>query len=565
MQKDTPLTKLSLSVACGPVPCDTEEGRSFLQERLSLYGKVCFFLSFGLYLLMNLLNTFLGNMPWNVWITDLKNILHLTIGAIFLAIYLICRAGTRSHLQLALVDLIGVLLVGGILGVNCWALTASGGNDYMAIIGVTNVLLARAVIVPSSAQHTLFAGVVCMTPAVLGIYLGSVAAEAATAPDLHLSPEHSTAILASWGVLALVISTVASRIIYGLQQEVREARQFGQYTLEERIGSGGMGEVYRASHALLRRPTAVKLLRPENAGERSLARFEREVQLTSQLTHPNTVAVYDFGHTPEGTFYYAMEYLDGLNLDQLVVVDGMQPASRVIHILKQVCASLEEAHQIELIHRDIKPGNIIICKRGGIQDVAKVVDFGLVKNIDRQNEATISSVDTITGTPMYLSPEAIVHPGDVDARSDLYAVGAVGYFLLTGQHLFDSDNFMEICSNHLHTVPIRPSARLGKTVPEDIEGLIMMCLEKAPEARPESARALRQALESCKDSGSWTAEDAGAWWEEKADAIKTLMSAVAPKRSAGEVTTAEKPPPTRSIGVTSRPPAAADAPGVTRA
>ncbi len=295
------------------------------------------------------------------------------------------------------------------------------------------------------------------------------------------------------------------------QRKEPPAKKLGQYTLEEKIGEGGMGEVYRASHAMLRRPTAVKLLRPEKADGRGLARFEQEVQLTSRLTHPNTVEIYDYGRTPEGIFYYAMEYLPGLTLAELVRQDGPQSAGRTIHILKQVCASLVEAHGVGLIHCDIKPANIILCERGGVYDVAKVVDFGLVKDIEHEDKDTVSFVNSIRGTPLYLSPESI-HSERIDARSDLYGLGAVGYYLITARPLFESKDLFELCNHHLQTRPEPPSSRLGGPVPSDLEGLLLMCLEKEPAKRPLDAKALYKALNACKDANTWTGEDAQNWW-----------------------------------------------------
>jgi serine/threonine protein kinase len=247
----------------------------------------------------------------------------------------------------------------------------------------------------------------------------------------------------------------------------------------------------------------------------SIARFEREVQLTSQLTHPNTIAIYDFGRTPENVFYYAMEYLDGLDLDRLVDLDGPQPPARVVHILRQVCSSLAEAHSKGLIHRDIKPANIILCERGGLCDVVKLVDFGLVKNIESSGDAAVSAANTVTGTPLFMAPEAIRTPDQVDARSDLYAVGVVGYYLVTGQRLFEGESVIEVCSHHLQTPPVRPSERLGKPVPEDLERLILSCLEKEAARRPQDARTLESRLSACECTGSWSGEDARAWWEER--------------------------------------------------
>lgn len=197
--------------------------------------------------------------------------------------------------------------------------------------------------------------------------------------DIEWSPLVNMIYVAAWSAVAVSIATLTSRVIYGLAQRARVATELGQYTLEEKIGEGGMGVVYRARHALLRRPTALKVLPRELAGERSIQRFEREVQLTSALSHPNTIAIYDYGRSPDGVFYYVMEYLDGITLEELVTHDGPQPTGRVVHLLKQVCGALQEAHEVKLIHRDVKPANIVLCVRGGVADYIKVLDFGLVK------------------------------------------------------------------------------------------------------------------------------------------------------------------------------------------
>jgi len=312
---------------------------------------------------------------------------------------------------------------------------------------------------------------------------------------------------AAYGAVVSLIATVVS-LVRGWRRQVPQARRLGQYTLEEKIAEGGMGEVYRASHALLHRPVAVKFLRPERMGKRGRARFEREVQLASRLSHPNTIAIYDYGRTPEGQSYYAMEYLDGMTLEELVRQEGPQSAARTIHILRQVCASLAEAHGMGLIHCDIKPANIILCERGGVHDVAKVVDFGLVKDLAQKESVQVSGADLIAGTPLYLPPESIRSAAAVDARSDLYSLGAVGYYLTTGKLLFESDSFFEICSHHLNTSPEPPSARLGRPLPDDLEKLLLMCLEKDPARRPNDAQALYEALSACDDSDKWTGEEA---------------------------------------------------------
>jgi eukaryotic-like serine/threonine-protein kinase len=320
-----------------------------------------------------------------------------------------------------------------------------------------------------------------------------------------------------WAIV-VAIAVAFSRTIYGLRKAVSDIRRLGQYTLEKKLGEGGMGVVYRASHGMLRRPTAIKLLLPERAGKDSLVRFEREVRRTAMLTHPNTVIVYDYGRTTEGVFYYAMELLEGAALDEVVEIDGPQPEERVIHFLEQAAGSLAEAHDAGLIHRDVKPGNILVVDRGGISDLVKVVDFGLVKEIGpstdgtKTSEPALTAANTITGTPLYIAPETLIAPETVDARADIYALGAVGYWLLTGTHVFGGKTILEVCAHHLNSVPEPPSARLGAPVSADLETLLLACLAKRREDRPASAHLLRERLRACAAAGRWTNARAAAWW-----------------------------------------------------
>ncbi|HEY8430880.1 MAG TPA: serine/threonine-protein kinase, partial [Sandaracinaceae bacterium] len=244
----------------------------------------------------------------------------------------------------------------------------------------------------------------------------------------------------------------------------------------------------------------------------AMSRFEREVQLTAQLTHPNTVTIYDYGRTADGVLYYAMELLDGATLEAIVEVDGPQPAARVVHVLEQVAGALGEAHSIGLIHRDVKPANIVLCTHGGEHDVAKVVDFGLVKELEERHPATVSQEGTISGTPLYMAPEILIEPNAASPRSDIYALGAVGYYLLTGEHVFSGRTVIEVLGHHLHTEPIPPSRRLGDPVPEDLERLVLDCLRKDPKERPQSAAELRGRLEACTGVGRWTQRSAEKWW-----------------------------------------------------
>ncbi len=317
-------------------------------------------------------------------------------------------------------------------------------------------------------------------------------------------------LLALSSVAIFVFTLVVARMQRDAQKAAIEAKNLGQYRLEEKIGAGAMGAVYRGHHAMLRRPTAIKLLNVDKVNEESIQRFEREVQFTSQLNHPNTVAIYDYGRTPEGVFYYAMEFLDGINLQTLVDRYGPQPESRVIHILKQMCGSLYEAHSLGLVHRDIKPANVMLNRRGGEADVVKVLDFGLVKAIDDAKQSRQSG--GLSGTPLYMSPETIQTPDLVDARSDIYAVGAVGYFLITGQPVFNAKSLVDLCQQHVSTVPDSPTQRLGRAVSPELESALLACLEKKRAKRPQTARDLANLLERSPHAATWSLDEAEAWW-----------------------------------------------------
>lgn len=325
----------------------------------------------------------------------------------------------------------------------------------------------------------------------------------------------------AWSVLTvgllmsalLAVGIGASSTITRLRRQMRAALKLGQYTLVERIGGGGMGVVYRARHAMLRRPTAIKLLPPGTAGEERLARFEREVQMTSRLRHPNTIAIYDYGRTDTGVLYYVMEYIDGVSFAELVEKFGALPAARVIHLLQQACGSLAEAHKAGLIHRDVKPANLMLCVQGGIYDFVKVLDFGLVKELET-GESDLSRPGMVMGTPLYMSPEAIRSPESVDASSDIYALGAVAYTLITGSPVFPGDNVIDVCRGHLYEEATPPSQRSELEIPDELEALILRCLEKDPDRRPVSAAALLEALEGIEAAlpVAWTQEEARRWW-----------------------------------------------------
>ncbi|NVK28773.1 MAG: serine/threonine protein kinase [Flavobacteriia bacterium] len=313
-------------------------------------------------------------------------------------------------------------------------------------------------------------------------------------------------------ILALVItySLYSSLRFLGLKRKVGEAVQLGQYTLVRKIGEGGIGEVYLADHALLKRPTAIKILKADHVSSEVIERFEREVQLASRLTHPNTIEIYDFGSTDEGVFYYAMELLNGFTLAQVIQMQGEMPVARVLHILRQATASIAEAHSIDLIHRDIKPQNIMLVQRGGEHDVVKVLDFGLVKDLTA-DEAEQTRTTQLTGTPLYMAPERIKSPTTSDKRSDLYALGAVAYYLLAGEALFRYSSEIDIMYQVVNTDP-EPLHKVNKDVPKDVSAFVQSLLAKDPDERPQSAKEMLQALTKLMTKHNWTEEDAEKWW-----------------------------------------------------
>jgi hypothetical protein len=414
------------------------------------------------------------------------------------------RLGQRA---LENVDLIATVASGAGYAL-LFAMSREGPVDSQQLLfelTTAQLLMTRAAVVPSSGARSLNIGGLTLVPGAISCIVARVSAD-----QPWLWPTITTTLS---GVATVVASVLASRRIYGLQRQVNEARRLGPDTLVEKVGTGGMGEVFRARHALLRRPTAIKLIRADSANESSLSQFEREAQITSQLTHPSTIQIYDFGRTDDGVFYYAMEYIDGLTLHELIALTGPQPAARVIAILVQICGSLSEAHAAGLVHRDIKSANIMLCERGRISDVVKVLDFGLVKRRRPQgNNTPDSSSHLVVGTPDFMAPEAIVEPAAVDARTDIYALGAVGYFLITGQQVFAGASYAALLLDQVSTPPVPMSMRLGDAVPADLDRVIISCLAKDPGLRPQSADALRQSLLACRDAGGWSEVQAQAWW-----------------------------------------------------
>jgi serine/threonine-protein kinase len=315
-------------------------------------------------------------------------------------------------------------------------------------------------------------------------------------------------------LMLAVGSTFGARTFYRLRRQAAEAQQFGQYRLRRRLGAGGMGEVYLAEHQLLKRPCAVKLIRPDSATDpRALARFESEVRLTATLSHPNTVEIYDYGRAEDGTYYYVMEYLPGLSLAEMVERYGPLPPARVVYLLRQVCGALREAHAAGLIHRDIKPSNIIAARRGGMDDVAKLLDFGLVRPSAAARAAHLSAEGQILGTPLFMSPEQAKGAREVDERSDIYSLGAVAYYLLTGRPPFEGEDGITVLIAHARD-PVTPPSQVRPGIPRDLERVVLICLAKDPAERYPDAASLERALGACACVDNWDQDLSARWWRD---------------------------------------------------
>jgi serine/threonine-protein kinase len=311
------------------------------------------------------------------------------------------------------------------------------------------------------------------------------------------------------------VALVGVHSINQLRTEAYEARQIGQYRLKQLLGSGGMGEVYLAEHRMMKRPCAIKVIRADKTGDPlTLARFEREVRATAKLSHWNTIDIYDYGRTDDGTFFYVMEYLPGMNLNELVRKFGSMPAERVVYLMRQACDALTEAHKLDLLHRDIKPANIFAAVRGGHYDVVKLLDFGLAKPMHSLEGSGITQEGSITGSPLFMSPEQATGDREPDVRSDIYSLGAVMYFMLTGRPPFDYERPLKVIVAHSHEMP-QSISELVDGVPDDMQQIVMRCLEKNPDDRFQDAEHLAMALESSSAARGWSRSVASVWWTER--------------------------------------------------
>jgi serine/threonine-protein kinase len=401
-------------------------------------------------------------------------------------------------------------------------ITYAGFGDVRDVAGfglswVSIWTLLFTVVVPSPPRRALLAAVLSVSavPLSFALYLAT-----GVSPIVLGPPEFFFALIFPY-VIVVGMAGVAATVVYQLGTEVRRARELGSYRLVERLGAGGMGEVWRAEHRLLARPAAVKLIRPDALGpvgpERrriNLHRFEREAQATASMRCPHTVELYDFGVAEDGTFYYVMELLAGLDLEVLVEKHGPLPASRVLHLLPQICHSLAEAHDVGLIHRDVKPANIYTCRFGREVDWIKVLDFGMVKRRGEAADADpkLTAENVVGGTPAYMAPEQAL--GDaVDGRADLYALGCVAYWLLTGRPVFEGRTPADTMMQHVHGVVVPPSRRSELAIPGGLEAVVLAPLAKDPTARPQTADDVTARLREVTPDQPWTPERAAQWWD----------------------------------------------------
>ena len=390
---------------------------------------------------------------------------------------------------------------------NVYPMPRTDGISWLCLI-----IVAYPAIVPSTPRTTLFVSLLIAS-------LDPLFYAAALGRGLPITTDAFTL---TWQWLPTYVSAgiavVPAAIITGLGRQVRRARELGSYQLQELIGRGGMGEVYRARHRFLARPAAIKLIRPEALGggaRVAVQRFQREAQAAALLRSPHTISLYDFGMTDEGVFYYAMELLEGLDLDRLVRRFGPISSARATHLLRQACRSLGEAHAQGLVHRDIKPSNIFTCRLGLNVDYVKVLDFGLVKAaaLHPPGATLLTAPDVTTGTPAFMAPEMATGVTDVDARADLYALGCVGYWLATGRLVFEADSPIQMMIRHIQEEPTPPSRLSEVEVPPELDRVLLACLAKKPEDRPQSALELARLLEAIPATSAWTKERAEEWWE----------------------------------------------------
>ena len=501
---------------------DTSNGLDFVRERLALVGRTLFLVSFGFYLFLLASMVLLGGAPFAAVVKSPVSFGHLGGSWTMGAVWLIARRGGRSARALGALDAVGIVVACAFLSLMT---LDDGGQILQVLLALTVTVMIRAILVPSRPGRTLLLTALAFLPTVIVCIARHHPTALLPGFSESYQKQYMTLNTVLWSVLGTMLATIVSRVIYGLRRQVAEANELGQYVLEEQIGGGGMGEVWRARHRLLIRPAAIKLIRPQVSAdpELLLRRFEREARATAALKSPHTVQLYDFGATEDGRLYYVMELLDGLDLDGLVRQYGPLPPERAVHILRQVCSSLQDAHVNGLVHRDIKPANVVVSRAGTTFDFAKVLDFGLVKlesvaavgagaAAAGDDAVKLTSEGSTSGTPAFMAPEVVLGVGDTDHRVDLYALGCVAYWLLTGKLVFEGRSAVEVMFHHAHREPVRPSVRSGAAMPAPLEALVMQCLEKDPARRPASAAEVNAALRAVSLQSAWTVERAEEWW-----------------------------------------------------
>ena len=497
---------------------DSSSGLGFVRERLALLSKTLFLVSFAFYLFLLASMVLIGGAPFVAVVRGPVALGHLCASLTMALLWLMVSRTRPTLRSLGALDVVCFVVAGGFLSLMT---IEEEGQILQTLLALTVTVMLRAILMPSRPGRTLLLSALVFAPTVVVCITG----HHPTAFLPGFSPAYQklqmTLNTVLWSILGTTLATIASRVLYGLRRQVAEASELGQYLLEEKIGGGGMGEVWRARHRLLIRPAAIKLIRQRAQGTMSsdpellVRRFEREARATAALTSPHTVQLYDFGVAEDGRLYYVMELLDGLDLDTLVRQHGPLPAERVVHLLRQVCSALQDAHANGLVHRDIKPANVVVSRAGTTFDFVKVLDFGLVKLDSPRTDKdaiNLSAEDSWSGTPGYMAPEVVLGAADTDHRVDLYALGCVAYWLLTGRMVFEGENAMQVMMQHVQAEPKRPSERVDLPIPAALEELVMECLEKDPGRRPASAEVVGERLAAVPLTLGWTAERAEEWW-----------------------------------------------------
>ena len=494
---------------------DTSNGLDFVRERLALVGRTLFLVSFGFYLFLLASKVLVGGAAFVAVVSGPIALGHLGASAMMVLLWLLARRPGPPLVSVGALDAVGIVVACASLSVMT---LHDEGQILQVLLALIVTVMIRAILIPSRPRRTMILSALSFLPTVIVCVVRHEPTTFLPGFATGFQRHYMTLNTVLWSVLGPTLATIISQVTYGLRRQVAEANELGQYVLEERIGGGGMGEVWRARHRLLIRPAAIKLVRPQLLGDSDLLlrRFEREARATAALKSPHTVQLYDFGATDDGRLYYVMELLDGLDLDTLVSRYGPLPAERVVHILRQVCSSLQDAHANGLVHRDIKPANVVVSRAGTTFDFAKVLDFGLVKlDAPRNtgNGAARRSDDGITsGTPAFMAPEVILGATYTDHRIDLYALGCVAYWLLTGRLVFEGSSAVEVMFHHAQTPPVRPTKKSALPIPAPLDDLIMHCLEKDPARRPATAEEVSARLDAVPLESAWTAEQAERWW-----------------------------------------------------